>query len=55
MVNCHYHAQQVLAYTIPGKWGYLEHDGVATAGDWIYEAPGAARTLVAQESGDPWV
>ena len=23
-----------------GKWGYLEHDWVATAGDFVYEAPG---------------
>ena len=36
--------------TISGKWGYLEHDWVATAGDWIYEAPGEAHTLVAYES-----
>src|SRR6266513_2025701 len=47
MVNRHYHPQQVFAYTISGKWGYLEHDWVATKGDWIYEAPGEAHTLVA--------
>ena len=39
LVNRHYHPQQVFAYTISGKWGYLEHDWVATAGDWVYEAP----------------
>src|SRR5215469_18907786 len=33
MVNRHYHPQQVFAYTISGKWGYLEHDWVATKGD----------------------
>ena len=44
LVNRHYHPQQVFAYTISGKWGYLEHDWVATAGDWIYEAPGEAHT-----------
>ena len=32
LVNRHYHPQQVFAYTISGKWGYLEHDWVATAG-----------------------
>jgi 2,4'-dihydroxyacetophenone dioxygenase len=32
MVNRHYHPHQVFAYTISGKWGYLEHDWVATAG-----------------------
>ena len=53
MVNRHYHPQQVFAYTISGRWGYLEHDWVATAGDWIYEAPGEAHTLVAYESPEP--
>ena len=33
LVNRHYHPQQVFAYTISGKWGYLEHDWVATVGD----------------------
>jgi len=53
MVNRHYHPHQVFAYTISGKWGYLEHDWVATAGDFVYEAPGEAHTLVAYESGEP--
>ena len=49
-MNRHYHPQQVFAYTISGKWGYLEHDWIATAGDFVYEAPGEAHTLVAYES-----
>jgi len=53
LVNRHYHPQQVFAYTISGKWGYLEHDWVATAGDWIYEAPGEAHTLIAYDSPEP--
>ena len=53
MVNRHYHPHQVFAYTISGKWGYLEHDWVATAGDFVYEAPGEAHTLVAYESDEP--
>ena len=53
LVNRHYHPQQVFAYTISGKWGYLEHDWVATAGDWVYEAPGESHTLVAYESPEP--
>jgi 2,4'-dihydroxyacetophenone dioxygenase len=53
MVNRHYHPQQVFAYTISGKWGYLEHDWTATAGDFVYEAPGEAHTLVAYESDAP--
>jgi 2,4'-dihydroxyacetophenone dioxygenase len=53
LVNRHYHPQQVFAYTISGKWGYLEHDWVATAGDFVYETPGEAHTLVAYESDEP--
>src|SRR5581483_4099819 len=53
LVNRHYHPHQVFAYTISGKWGYLEHDWTATAGDFIYEAPGEAHTLVAYESDQP--
>jgi 2,4'-dihydroxyacetophenone dioxygenase len=52
-VNRHYHPQQVFAFTISGKWGYLEHDWVATAGDFVYEAPGEAHTLVAHEHEQP--
>src|SRR6266568_156266 len=53
LVNRHYHPQQVFAYTISGKWGYLEHEWVATKGDFVYEAPGEAHTLVAYESDEP--
>ena len=53
LVNRHYHPQPVFAYTISGKWGYLEHDWVATAGDWVYEAPGESHTLVAHEHSEP--
>lgn len=53
LVNRHYHPHQVFAYTISGKWGYLEHEWTATAGDFIYEAPGESHTLVAYESDEP--
>jgi 2,4'-dihydroxyacetophenone dioxygenase len=43
----------VFAYTISGKWGYLEHDWTATAGDFVYEAPDEAHTLVAYEHPEP--
>jgi 2,4'-dihydroxyacetophenone dioxygenase len=49
LVNRHYHPHQVFAYTIAGKWGYLEHDWTATAGDFIYESPGESHTLVAYD------
>ena len=53
LVNRHYHPHQVFAYTISGKWGYLEHDWTATTGDFVYEAPGEAHTLVSYESDAP--
>jgi 2,4'-dihydroxyacetophenone dioxygenase len=53
LVNRHYHPHPVFAYTISGKWSYLEHDWIATAGDFVYEAPGEAHTLVAHESSEP--
>jgi 2,4'-dihydroxyacetophenone dioxygenase len=43
----------VFGFTLSGKWGYLEHDWTATAGDFLYEAPGEAHTLVAYEHEDP--
>jgi len=40
LVNRHYHPHEVFAYTISGKWGYLEHEWTATRGDFVYETPG---------------
>src|SRR6201991_4269638 len=53
LVNRHYHPHEVFAYTISGKWGYLEHDWTATAGDFVYETPGESHTLVAYASDQP--
>jgi 2,4'-dihydroxyacetophenone dioxygenase len=53
LVNRHYHPHEVFAFTLSGKWGYLEHDWVATAGDFVYESPGEGHTLVAYESDVP--
>jgi 2,4'-dihydroxyacetophenone dioxygenase len=53
VVNRHYHPRPVYAYTISGRWGYLEHDWVAGPGDVLYETPGTAHTLVAYESDEP--
>jgi len=35
IVNRHYHPKPIWAYTISGKWAYLEHDWTATAGDVV--------------------
>lgn len=53
LVNRHYHPHEVFAYTISGKWRYLEHDWIATAGSFVYETPGEGHTLVAYEHEDP--
>jgi len=53
LVNRHYHPHQIFAYTIQGKWGYLEHPWTATKGDFVYETPGEGHTLVAYESAEP--
>jgi len=53
LVNRHYHPHEVFAYTLSGKWGYLEHDWTATAGDFVYETPGEGHTLVAYEHEEP--
>lgn len=53
MVNRHYHPHQVFAYTLSGRWGYLEHDWVAERGTFVYESPGEAHTLIAYESAEP--
>lgn len=53
LVNRHYHPREVFAYTISGKWGYLERPWTATPGSFVYETPGEGHTLVAYESGEP--
>ncbi|MFE5325102.1 2,4'-dihydroxyacetophenone dioxygenase family protein [Embleya sp. NPDC056575] len=53
LINRHYHPHEVFAYTISGKWGYLERPWTASAGDFVYEAPGEGHTLVAYESDEP--
>jgi 2,4'-dihydroxyacetophenone dioxygenase len=52
-VNRHYHPREIFAYTISGRWGYLEHEWIAEAGDFVYEAPGEGHTLVMYESPEP--
>jgi len=53
IVNRHYHPKPIWAYTISGKWAYLEHDWTATAGDFIFETPGESHTLVSYAHEDP--
>ena len=53
LVNRNYHPHEVFAFTLSGKWGYLERPWTASAGDFVYESPGEGHTLVAYESDEP--
>ena len=46
VLSRHRHSGPVHAFTLRGKWHYLEHDWVATAGDYAFEPPGETHTLV---------
>jgi 2,4'-dihydroxyacetophenone dioxygenase len=46
VLSRHRHSGPVHALTLRGKWRYLEHDWVATAGDYAFEPPGESHTLV---------
>jgi quercetin dioxygenase-like cupin family protein len=49
VLSRHRHSGPVHALTLRGKWRYLEHDWVATAGDYAFEPPGETHTLVVPE------
>lgn len=51
-IQRHRHPHAVHAFTLAGQWRYLEHDWVARAGSYIYEAPGDTHTLVVDEAGE---
>ena len=54
LVNRHYHPHELIADTICGKRGYLEHDWTTTAGDFVCERPpGEVCTLLAYEHPGP--
>lgn len=45
-INLHRHLGQVEAWVIAGRWRYLEHDWVASAGMYVFEPQGDVHTLV---------
>jgi 2,4'-dihydroxyacetophenone dioxygenase len=49
LLQRHRHSGQVHAYTIKGRWRYLEHDWVAEEGGYVFEPPGETHTLVVPE------
>src|SRR5947209_8475698 len=46
VLSRHRHSGPVHAFTLRGSWRYLEHDWVATPGDYAFEPPGETHTLV---------
>jgi 2,4'-dihydroxyacetophenone dioxygenase len=52
-LNRHCHPNEVFAYTLSGKWGYLEHSWTARAGDFVCETQGEGHTLVAYDHEEP--
>ena len=49
VIGTHRHNGEVLSYTFSGSWRYLEYDWSATAGSFVYEAPGRVHTLAVEE------
>ncbi len=49
VLSRHRHAGPVHAFTLRGTWRYLEHSWTARAGDYVFEPPGEAHTLVLPE------
>jgi 2,4'-dihydroxyacetophenone dioxygenase len=46
VLSRHRHSGPVHAFTLRGRWRYLEHDWVASPGDYAFEPPGETHTLV---------
>ena len=46
VLSRHRHNGPVHAFTLRGRWHYLEHDWVASPGDYVFEPPGETHTLV---------
>ena len=49
VLSRHKHPGPVHGHVLKGKWRYLEHDWVATAGSYVFEPPGEIHTLVVPE------
>ncbi|MDJ0674216.1 MAG: 2,4'-dihydroxyacetophenone dioxygenase family protein [Calothrix sp. MO_167.B42] len=55
-LDTHYHISTVHGFTLRGKWGYREHDWIATPGSYIFEPPGELHTLyVPEDSPEPMI
>lgn len=52
VLSRHRHSGPVHALTLRGKWRYLEHDWIASAGDYAFEPAGETHTLVVPDDVD---
>jgi quercetin dioxygenase-like cupin family protein len=52
VLSRHRHHGPVHAFTLRGTWRYLEHDWVASAGDYAFEPAGETHTLVAPDDAE---
>lgn len=55
VVSRHRHAGPVHGFTLRGRWHYLEHDWVSSAGDYVFEPPGETHTLVVPDDVEEMV
>jgi len=55
VLSRHRHTGPVHAFTLRGRWHYLEHDWVASTGDYAFEPPGETHTLVVPEGVDEMI
>lgn len=52
VLSRHRHHGPVHAFTLRGTWRYLEHDWVASAGDYAFEPAGETHTLVVPDDAE---
>jgi 2,4'-dihydroxyacetophenone dioxygenase len=55
VLSRHRHSGPVHAITLRGRWHYLEHDWIASAGDYAFEPAGETHTLVVPDDVDEMV
>jgi quercetin dioxygenase-like cupin family protein len=49
ILSRHRHPAPVHGLVLKGRWRYLEHDWVASEGDYVFEPPGETHTLTVPE------
>lgn len=49
VLSRHRHSGPVHAFTLRGRWHYLEHNWGATEGRYVFEPPGETHTLIVPE------